>query len=223
MITYGRRRDKEKESLVNILFGQTDETGALRQLITFLRYSNKATVISAEPVDLADYLGKNEDMKIDVQYHDLRRELIERIDEEKMSIVGPVLKSREEIISMVLNDGNLDHFIEDIAAHGAKSRNSLAKEAEKYIREIAADYNDMFIELWDKFLTWLWNNIYDGVVVDKPGLAKIRNLSKKMPFVIIPCHRSHIDYLLLSYVFYKHNIQMPFVAAGTNLSFWPVG
>jgi glycerol-3-phosphate O-acyltransferase len=44
-----------------------------------------------------------------------------------------------------------------------------------------------------------------------------------MPFVIIPCHRSHIDYLLLSYVLYKHNIQMPFVAAGTNLLFFPLG
>jgi hypothetical protein len=36
-------------------------------------------------------------------------------------------------------------------------------------------------------------------------------------------HRSHIDYLLLSYVFYKHNIPLPFIAAGTNLMFWPLG
>ena len=223
MITYGRRREKEKESFINILFGQTEDTGALRQLITFLRYSNKATVISAEPVDLQDFVNENEGMKIEALYHDLRRELIERIDEEKISIVGPVLKSRNEIISMVLNDGNLNHLIDDMAAQGAKKHDVLVKDAGRYIREIAADYNDMFIEVWDKFLTWLWNNIYDGVVVDKQGLAKIRNVSKKMPFVIIPCHRSHIDYLLLSYVFYKHNIQMPFVAAGTNLSFWPLG
>jgi glycerol-3-phosphate O-acyltransferase len=223
MITYGRRREKEKESFINILFGQTEEAGGLRKLITFLRYSNKATVISAEPVDIRDFVDKNNGMKREVLYHDLRRELIERIDEEKTSIVGPVLKSRNEIISMVLNDGNLNHFIDDLAAHGAKNHQTLVKEAGKYIREIAADYNDAFIEIWDKFLTWLWNNIYDGLVVDKQGLAKIRNVSKKMPFVIIPCHRSHIDYLLLSYVFYKHNIQMPFVAAGTNLSFWPLG
>ena len=223
MITYGRRREKEKESIINILFGQTEETGALRQLITFLRYSNKATVISADPVNLSDFVNKNGSITADALYHDLRRELIERIDEEKMSIVGPVLKSRNEIISMVLNDGNLNHLIDDMAAQRPRNHNALVKEAGRYIREIAADYNDMFIELWDKCLTWLWNNIYDGVVVDKPGLAKIRNVSKKMPFVIIPCHRSHIDYLLLSYVFYKHNIQMPFVAAGTNLSFWPLG
>ncbi|MEA3471092.1 MAG: 1-acyl-sn-glycerol-3-phosphate acyltransferase, partial [Thermodesulfobacteriota bacterium] len=48
-------------------------------------------------------------------------------------------------------------------------------------------------------------------------------VSKKMPFVVIPCHRSHIDYLLLSYVFYHNNIQLPFIAAGTNLLFWPLG
>jgi len=223
MITYGRRREKEKESIINILFGQTEETGALRQAITFLRYSKKAAIIAAESVDLAEFVGKNEGAGVETLCHELRRELIERIDEEKMSIVGPVLKTREEIISMVLNDGNLNHFIQDMVEHGSKDHESLAKEADKFIREIAADYNDMFIEVWDKFLTWLWNNIYDGVVVDKPGLARIRNISKKMPFVIIPCHRSHIDYLLLSYVFYKHNIQMPFVAAGTNLSFWPLG
>ncbi len=223
MITYGRRRDKEKESLINILFGQAEETGALRRVITFLRYSNQATVIAADPIKLKDFVNENKDITTEALYHDLRRELIDRIDEEKTSIVGPVLKSREEIISMVLNEDNLNHFIEEMAAHGTKEHDTLVKEAEKYMREIASDYNDMFIDLWDKFLTWLWNNIYDGVVVDKSGLAKIRNISKKMPFVIIPCHRSHIDYLLLSYVFYKHNIQMPFVAAGTNLSFWPVG
>jgi glycerol-3-phosphate O-acyltransferase len=72
-------------------------------------------------------------------------------------------------------------------------------------------------------LTWLWNTVYDGVSLDMEGLAKIRNVSKKMPFVIIPCHRSHIDYLLLSYLFYKNNIQMPFIAAGNNMSFFPMG
>ena len=72
-------------------------------------------------------------------------------------------------------------------------------------------------------LTWLWNNIYDGLSVDLEGMAKIRNISKKMPFVIIPCHRSHIDYLLFSYVLYVNNIQLPFIAAGSNMTFGPMG
>jgi glycerol-3-phosphate O-acyltransferase len=223
LITYGRRREKEDENIINILFGQAEDTDAVRRVITFLRYSNKAAVIPADAINFMEIIHKSEGMTEEAIYHDLRRELIDRIDEEKTSIVGPVLKSREEIISMVLSDNGIGHVIDDMAARGAKDHDALVKDAKRYIREIAADYNDMFIELWYKFLTWLWNNIYDGVVADKAGLAKIRNISKKMPFVIIPCHRSHIDYLLLSYVFYVNNIQMPFVAAGTNLSFWPLG
>ncbi len=223
MITYGRRREKEKESLLNILFGQTEDTGALRRIMTFLRYSNQAAVIPAESVSLEDVMSGKDEVPEETLYQELRGELIDRIDAEKTSIVGPVLKSKEETINMVLADESLIQFMERMAAERGKDYADIVREAKKYVIEIASDYNETFIEVWEKLLTWLWNDIYDGLVVDKHGLAKIRKISKDMPFVIIPCHRSHIDYLLLSYVFYKHHIQMPFVAAGTNLMFWPAG
>jgi glycerol-3-phosphate O-acyltransferase len=223
LITYGRRREKEKESLINILFGQSDHASALQRIITFLRYANKAVVIPAEAVDLAQFMKDNSHLYLGEMVHQLRGELVDRIDEEKTAIVGPALKSREELIGMTLKDRDLIRYMEEMASGGKKSYPRILKEARKYVREIAADYNETLIEIWDRFLTWLWNNIYDGVVVDQEGMVKIRNISKKMPFVIIPCHRSHIDYLLLSYVLYKHNIQMPFVAAGTNLLFFPIG
>jgi glycerol-3-phosphate O-acyltransferase len=226
LITYGRRREKEEESLINILFGQSDTTEPLLRLITFLRYSNKASVISAEPVNLTEFIKTGEGFPREERILHLRGELIARIDEEKATIVGPLLKSREEIIRLVLRDRGLVTFMEEAAAQAKKAKrdfNAVRKEARKYLDEIASDYSEIFVEIWDKILDWLWINIYDGVVVDIEGIAKIRNVSKKMPFVIIPCHRSHIDYLLLSHIFYKHNIQMPFVAAGTNLSFFPMG
>ncbi len=153
----------------------------------------------------------------------MRGELIDRIEEEKTAVVGPALKSREELIGMVMHDPNLNRFMDDYAQKTKKDRASVAKDARRYLYEIAADYQETFIEIWLKALTWLWNTVYDGLSIDSEGLAKIRNLSKKMPFVIISCHRSHIDYLLLSYVFFKNNIQMPFIAAGNNLSFFPLG
>ena len=223
MVAYGRRREKENESLINILFGQSEHTGPLRRLITFMRYSKKAFVIPAEPVSLLDYLNENKDADLRAAGRELRGELIGRIEEEKASIVGPALKSRAELISMVLSDNTVIQFIDEYAAEENRDRASVEKDARRYLYEIAADYNEMFVELWDKLLTWLWNTVYDGILVDMEGLAGIRNISKKMPFVIIPCHRSHIDYLLLSYVFYKNNIQLPFIAAGNNMSFFPMG
>jgi len=223
LVAYGRRREKENESLVNILFGQSEHTGPLRRLITFMRYSNKAFVVPAEPINMSHYLNENKDVPAEIMIRDLRGELIDRIEEEKTSIVGPALKSREELIGMVLSDGSVRQFIADYAVKEKKDRAAVEKDARRYLYEIAADYNETFVELWDKVLTWLWNTVYDGVLLDMEGFAKIRNVSKKMPFVIIPCHRSHIDYLLLSYLFYKHNVQMPFIAAGANLSFFPLG
>ena len=223
LVSYGRRREKENESFFNILFGQTENTGAFRRLVTFIRYSNRAFVVPSDPINLADYLMENKDMPLEKLAQELRGELIGRIEEEKATVVGPALKSRNELIGMVENDESLIEFINDYATREKKDRRSVKKDVRRYLYEIAADYNETFIEFWDKALTWLWNTVYDGVLIEKEGLAKIRNVSKKMPFVIIPCHRSHIDYLLLSYVFYKNNIQMPFIAAGSNMSFFPMG
>ncbi len=38
-----------------------------------------------------------------------------------------------------------------------------------------------------------------------------------------PSHKSHIDYLVLSDMLYGNALMPPLVAAGDNLSFWPIG
>ncbi|MDI6741190.1 MAG: 1-acyl-sn-glycerol-3-phosphate acyltransferase [Smithella sp.] len=223
LVSYGRRREKEDEGLINILFGQTEHTGAIRRLITFARYSSNAFVIPAESLNLSEYRNATKSGSRDAMVHELRGELIDRIDKEKTAIVGPALKSREELIGMVLSDPSTKKFITDYSEKEKKDSIAVKKDARRYLYEIAADYSETFIAMWRKVLTWLWNDIYDGLSVDVEGMARIRNISKKMPFIIVPCHRSHIDYLLIHYVFYFNNIQLPFIAAGSNLSFFPMG
>ena len=153
----------------------------------------------------------------------LRGDLIDRIDQERETTVGPILKSRRDFIDLILGDKDFIDYLKQTEEKEKKPLTILLKESRRYLNEIASDYSETFVELWDKLLTWLWKNIYDGVIVDRKGMARIRDISSQMPLVVVPCHRSHVDYLLLSYVFYKENIQLPFVAAGINLSFWPIG
>jgi len=223
VFSYGKRREKKEKTIEEILFGQVENPDPLRRVITFFRYSKKASVILARPVNLSEQLENSNARSHENISYNLRRELIDRINEEKRAIVGPVLKSREEIIVTVLRDAYLVKAMEEQAMAEKKDFKLVFKEARRYLREIAADYKDFYIDVWEKILSWLWNNIYDGVVLDKEGLARVKDISKRMPYVIVPCHRSHIDYLLLSYVFEKSSIQIPFVAAGTNLMFWPAG
>ncbi|PKN76570.1 MAG: hypothetical protein CVU52_04295, partial [Deltaproteobacteria bacterium HGW-Deltaproteobacteria-10] len=129
LVAYGRRREKENESLINILFGQSEHTGPLRRLITFMRYSNKAFVVPAEPINLSCYLTENKDIPAEMMVRDIRGELIDRIEEEKTSIVGPALKSREELIGMVLSDESVKQFIADYAVKEKKERAAAEKDA----------------------------------------------------------------------------------------------
>jgi glycerol-3-phosphate O-acyltransferase len=222
LVSYGPRKEQEKP-LIDVFFGEAENPGSIRKLLSFLRYHRRTSVLAAEPVNLALFMKDMENMSlVDVSY-ELRRELTDRIDREKKAIIGPVLKSRDEIMEETLKERQLVSFMKQLAETSKKKERDLVKRARRYLREIAADYNEVYVGIWDKFLTWLWNDIYDGVVVDKEGMARIRCVSKDMPFVIIPCHRSHVDYLLLSYVFDKNKIPLPFVAAGTNLDFWPLG
>ena len=38
------------------------------------------------------------------------------------------------------------------------------KEADQYLDEIAANYNYTLIQIAEKFLTWVWNNLFDGII-----------------------------------------------------------
>src|SRR5262249_8230740 len=46
---------------------------------------------------------------------------------------------------------------------------------------------------------------------------------REHPIVLVPCHRSHFDYLFLTYIFHTNYLSPPHIAAGINLSFWPLG
>ena len=72
-------------------------------------------------------------------------------------------------------------------------------------------------------LAIVFSRIYKDVVLDLPGLEKVREAGRKGPLVLLPCHRSHIDYLVISYLFHLNGLIAPHIAAGKNLNFFPIG
>ena len=97
------------------------------------------------------------------------------------------------------------------------------KKADKYLDEIAVKYNTAIIKILAGLVKWVSDTIFEGFTVNIDVLNKVKSMSKKGPLILIPCHKSHIDYLILSYILYSNNMPCPLVAAGTNLSFWPIG
>ncbi|RPJ71082.1 MAG: glycerol-3-phosphate acyltransferase, partial [Desulfobacteraceae bacterium] len=67
------------------------------------------------------------------------------------------------------------------------------------------------------------HTLFDGVTLNTEGLAEVKRMSLRGPVVYVPCHKSHADYLILTYMLYHNDLPCPLVAAGKNLSFWPLG
>ena len=77
------------------------------------------------------------------------------------------------------------------------------------------------MQIAEKLLGRVWNRVYDGVKINHAGTLK--DVSEGNEVVYVPCHRSHMDYLLMSYIIYHQGYALPHIAAGINLNIPVVG
>lgn len=141
---------------------------------------------------------------------------------QRTSATGPRLPDREAMFRQILNSSAVQDAVDDEARNKKISYDKAIKNAEAILNEIAANVSHESLRLADRFLRWLWNRLYRGI--DVRNGDRVRKLAiEGHEIVYIPCHRSHIDYLLLSYILYHQGLVPPHIAAGINLNFWPVG
>lgn len=116
----------------------------------------------------------------------------------------------------------IEKAVEDEARSKKISHEKAQQNAIALMEEIAADFSYETVRLSDRVLSWTWNRLYQGINVT--NAERVRQLAQDgHEIVYVPCHRSHMDYLLLSYVLYHQGLVPPHIAAGINLNFWPAG
>lgn len=141
---------------------------------------------------------------------------------QKMAVSGPELPDRQALFKRLLASKAIDKAVQDEAVSRQLPIEKVRKEAIDMLEEIAADFSPSLIRHSDRWLTWLWNKLYQGLNIH--NAERVRKLAQDgHEIVYVPCHRSHMDYLLLSYVLYKEGLVPPHIAAGVNLNFFPAG
>ncbi len=224
-IIYITKPMHKNPGLADILFGTHEKPGRIKRLLTLVRHPEKIRVVIANPVNLKDFINRPEIDQLDSEFqaHRLRSHLVDILNRQRRSITGPHLKSRQEITEDILTRKSLREFLADYAAENNISLQKTNKKAASYINEIAANYNMRVINFLNWMLTWVFNNIFEGVMVNHSEIQRMRETYTEAPLILVPCHKSHLDYLLLPYVMHRNNMPCPHIAAGRNLSFWPLG
>ncbi|KAA0913536.1 glycerol-3-phosphate 1-O-acyltransferase PlsB [Psychrobacter sp. ANT_WB68] len=145
----------------------------------------------------------------------LQQQLNIYLDKQRASMLGPDLSDRRNLVDKLVYSPAIKNAIEAEAEASGISVREARVLAKGYANEMVNDYSHSIVRGFYKFLTWLWTQLYDGVEVHH--FERVRELAADYELVYVPCHRSHVDYLLLSYVIYKRGLSIPYVAAGDNL------
>ncbi len=225
LMFFSKAARRENPTLIDILFGPEDKPGKIRRLYTLSKSPGKVFVEVSEPLNLKDYLQSAQIRHQSTEYQSLvlRRDLVVRLNRHRQSITGPIRKSREELKESILTTERFQRFMNTYAENRNIPIHEVRRKADALIEEIAANYKPAFIKIAAAIVGWITRNMFDGFTTNHEILSKVKNISHKGPLVLIPCHKSHIDYLILDYLLYHNNMQVPHIAAGKNLSFWPMG
>ena len=218
-IFWGRAPHKEA-SLWRLLFAEDWVlVGRFRKALSVLVNGRNTLVHFGEPVRLRDALQDGMSEQRSVRW--VMRTLRAGLRAQRASTIGPDLSHRRTLVTQLLKTADVRSVVRrEMQARGSSRRTALLA-ARKDAIEIAANYSQAFVRFMSVLLGWLWNRLYEGV--DFEHVEKMSEIGDGAEIIYVPCHRSHMDYLLLSYVIYRKGFAVPHVAAGINLNLPVIG
>ncbi len=218
-IYWGRSPDKEHSVFKLMLSENWEIVGRTRKFFVTLLHGRNTLLRFSHALPIRSICTGDIDAKIAVRK--ASRILRVHFRQRRTATVGPDLSHRRTLVQKVLRTPAVRQAIIAEAGDDFRKQEVSRRRAEKYALEIAADISFPTIRILVRLLRWLWNRIYDGVEVNH--MDRLHDVAKSKEVIYVPCHRSHIDYLLLGYVTYVEGLHLPHVAAGINLNLPIVG
>lgn len=226
VFVWSKHPDHAQQTAFDILLGSREWPGKVRTMAQFLMNYRHVTLRAGEPVDVSAFLAKQnegEPPSDDVLVRRMTYTLLRRLERERSAVVGPAKKPADRLREEVVRSPRLQKIITDMAGQGEEDRRVLTERAYAMVREMEAAIDMNLIVGIDKAFEAVMSRMYSGLEVDEEGLARIRTAAKDASLILLPSHKSHVDYMVLAYLFYRNHLPLPIVAAGENLSFFPIG
>ncbi len=215
-VFWGRPIARQRHWL-KVLFSDTwAVAGHLRKFFTIL-INGRATTLIFSPASSFRALTKASNGLAE----NLNEVLISQLKQQREATFGPDIARLDQIIGRVIETDLIKGAIQDEANASGKHESQIRDRAVRYCREIFSDATQISQELMKRLLNYFWNRFYSGIQIY--NLEPLKNIALTHQLIYVPCHRSHIDYLLLSYVLFNEGLALPYIAAGKNLNMPIIG
>ena len=208
-----------KGSWLHALTSESGElSGRFKRTVSLLINRHDIHVRCGDPIALAEIanLSKGRDIAI----RRTARYLRVKHRQQREATLGPEFTHRNALIETLIVSEQVRKTMGELELTG-QSPQKLERLARRHAKSIVANMSHGKIRVFLSLLTWFWNRLYSGVNV--AGVAPLAQSSDTHTLIYVPSHRSHVDYLVLSYTLYLQGLMIPHIAAGDNLNMPLIG
>lgn len=217
---WGRSPEKEKSWFKLLLSDGWAVSGPFKKFLIILMHGRRTLVQFNQPLSVQQLLEESKQDE-NICARKAARVLRVHFRRVRQTVLGPNLSHRQNLVLGIINSPTVKEAIEKHAQEEGKTTAQSTQIALKYADELASNLQISTIHFLERLLNKLWNKIYNGIKAN--NIDKVRDVTKDHAVVYAPCHRSHIDYLLLSSKLFEEGIMVPHIAAGINLNLPIVG
>lgn len=216
---WGHAPERER-SLIKLLLSDTwTATRRIKKFLALMFQPSHIFVQFSAPISLRGLVDGEPDEARRVRK--LARILRVHFRLRKQAIIGPDLSHRRTMVGAIVSSSAVQSAIDAEVSNAGITRSAAEALARRHANEIAADQSYRVIRFLYLLLTWFWHRLYRGFTVK--GIEAAQELAQTHEVVYVPCHRSHIDYLILSYLLYINGLPPPHIAAGKNMNIPLIG
>ncbi len=223
VFVWSKSPDKVGMRPMDLLLGPRHWPTPARALGQFAYNFKHAALRTAEPLEISELLESNPGSSDDVLVRRLTYAVLRRLERERRAVTGPAEKAADRVRTEIVRSPRLREIIDDLSGNDAEQRQANLTKALGMLKELQARPDINAIKIMEVALNWGFNKLYRGIEFNPADIEVIRRVSREGTMILLPSHKSHIDYLILSYFFYVRNLPIPCIAAGDNLNFMPVG
>ncbi|XP_049724607.1 dihydroxyacetone phosphate acyltransferase isoform X1 [Elephas maximus indicus] len=116
----------------------------------------------------------------------------------------------------VLNSEEIRYTIKQLSKESLQSIDVLREEACEILDEMSHKLRLGAIRFFAFTLSKVFKQIFSKVCVNEEGIQKLQRAIQEHPVVLLPSHRSYIDFLMLSFLLYNYDLPVPVIAAGMD-------
>jgi glycerol-3-phosphate O-acyltransferase len=217
----GRGFRRKESRIATLVYSVQEAPGELKRLLSLLWNVRDTNITVGKQIALRTFLERYGQEGTERVLKRIARALQIFLYREERVVWGPTLLPKHRVRQVVLQDAELSALVRHLATERALPESQLWRTAERYFDEMAANFHGAYFAALEFLFNRIWPRVFQGFEYN--GLDKVIACVKQGPVVLVPCHRSHFDYLILSYLFHANYLSPPHIAAGINLSFWPLG